>query len=94
MRAGTGRPQANATSGRSRYVWRARDKERERQREKVSERDRERERERRKDRDTESGAATGCQPGGGGDVLGTKLFHELGTNLKEKDQNSRKRYTT
>ena len=29
--------------------------------------------------------------GGGGEFLGTKLFHKLGTNLKKKNQNSRKK---
>ena len=39
------------------------------------------------------GAATEFQPWGvaGRDFLGTKLFQELGTNLKKNDQNSRKR---
>ena len=34
--------------------------------------------------------ATGFQPGGR-DFSGRKLFHELGTNLKKKDQNSIKK---
>ena len=46
--------------------------------------------------DQSSGADSGVQPrrgGEGGDFLGKKLFHELGTNLKKKDTNSRKKVT-
>ena len=31
--------------------------------------------------------------GGGGHFLGTELFQELGTNIKKKEQNSRKKGT-
>ena len=47
---------------------------------------------------TYTGAATGFlargREGGGAIFLGTKLFQKLGTNLKKKDQHSRKRDNT
>ena len=39
----------------------------------------------------EAGAATGFQPEGARIFFGTKLFQELGTNIKEKDQHLRKK---